>query len=284
MTKRTILLRMAICGAVCTALAVSCVARAAETNAALADPSSKSLDDQLLQGLDHSLDDKLPGGKLPPANQGAEPQNADSQSATDGKPAMRSSSDKKLSEQFSPFDEALRKRMSGGDDAEGSREKDSLAQIVVQMRQVEQRLAASKSDHLTQQEQQRIADELKSLVDQMMKHQCQCQCQCSGGECNKQGTSRGTPKPGNGGSGKTPAGEPNNKPARNSTPRLAKSQSSQADALAQRDMLVKELDRLHLPERDREEMKQAPLDQFLPGHEASIGEYFKRLMEQDEEK
>ena len=231
MIKRTLCFRLAIWAAVLSTLAVSRVGYSAENTARIADSSAKSLDDQLLQGLDHSLDDKLPGGKIPAANQPAEPQNAESPGATDGKAPVRLMSGKKVSEQFNPFDEALRKRMSGGDDAQASREKDSLAQIVVQMRQVQQRLADSKSDQLTQQEQQRIADELKALVDQMMKHQCQGQCQSSGGQCNKQGTSHGTPKPGNGGSGKTPAGEPNNKPARNSTPRMAKSQANQADAL-----------------------------------------------------
>ena len=49
-------------------------------------------------------------------------------------------------------------------------------------------------------------------------------------------------------------------------------------------MVTKELDRLNLPEKDREEMLQAPPDEFLPGHESSIEQYFKRLIEQEDER
>ena len=67
--------------------------------------------------------------------------------------------------------------------------------------------------------------------------------------------------------------------ARRSAP---KATPSAPDPAVMREVVKKELDRLHLPDKDREEMLQAPPDEFLPGHESSIEEYFKRLIEQEE--
>lgn len=303
---------LAICTALGLSLAVSRVASAAEAAAAAptAAPSAKSLDaaksvdaaksldDQLLQNLDNNLDGKLLGDSATKTSPSAPPTDTktpDPKSAAPrpetAKPSAPQPPAKKPSPLVDPLDDELSNSLSAGEDigSPGEDAKNPLARIVVQMRQVQQRLADSKSDRLTQQEQQRISDELKSLVEQMTK-QCQGgQCQNPGAPSNSQQASRSTPKPGNpgsgnSGSGKTAAGEPNKNPARNSTPKLRASHTDRPDPTVQRDVVAKELDRLHLPEKDRDAMLEAPPDEFLPGHESSIEEYFKRLVEQEDAK
>jgi hypothetical protein len=259
---QTTVCALATCVALSAALAVLRVALAAEPTVS-GGASTSSLDDQLLRGSDANSQ------KAPP----------------DAAPAIgepiRQPRRKGISREFAPLDEALQKALTG-DNAGKTNAKNLLADIIVQMRDVQQRLASSKADKLTQRQEQRISDELKFLVDQLAKSQSQAGQSDNPREANSQQANRGTPKPGSRQGGKTPAGNLGSLPARNSTPKLRETRSQSPGASVEYELTVKELDRLHLPQRDREAMLDSPADEFLPGHEESIQEYFKRLVEEDE--
>jgi len=268
---------LAIAAAASIALAVSRVAAAADPQPA-AKPA-QSLDEQLLQGLDNSLDGKLLGGDKPAAARGKSEGDG---KATDKNPADAKPSAKKKSPLVDPLDEELENSLSAGEDigSPGENSKNPLARIVVQMRQVQQRLAESKSDGLTQREQKRISDELKSFIEQLALQEQQQQSQAD--PSASQPSSRGNPKQGNAPAGKTPPGDPNKEPSKNSSPSVRKDHTDRPDPALAREAVAKELDRLHLPAKNREEMLQSPPDEFLPGHEESIEQYFKRLVEQEQ--
>jgi hypothetical protein len=293
MNRQRFSFALATCLAAAIALAVSRVARAAEPPSPPTAPAPaktvQSLDDQLLQGLDNQLlgniDDK-PYQKA--ATQAAPTEKTPRETApTQKTPAAKSSGRTAPAEKSSPLvdplDEQLSNSLTGGEDlgSPGEDSKNPLARIVVEMRQVQQRLAESKSDNLTQREQQRISDELKSLVDQLVQQQQQQQRQA--GQSDSQKTSTAKPKSGNAPPGKSPANSADS-PARNSSTKLRPNHTERPDPALASDAAVKQLDRLHLPEKDRELMQQAPPDVFLPGHESSIEQYFQRLVEQEEER
>ncbi|MCA9269945.1 MAG: hypothetical protein KDA41_15800, partial [Planctomycetales bacterium] len=67
-------------------------------------------------------------------------------------------------------------------------------------------------------------------------------------------------------------------PARNSTQRLGEQTVSAADAEAM-EALVKRVWG-HLPDRARQELQNASVEEFLPKYQQVIEEYFRRLAEQ----
>jgi hypothetical protein len=264
------------------ALAVSRVALAADPPTPAAKPAAKSLDDELLQGLDNKLsngiDDKpaADSEKKPAAKPTEKPTDKPAPRAPDQKP----SADKKASPLVDPLDEQLENSLDAGEDlgSAGEGNGNPLARIVVKMRKVQQRLAQNNSDSLTQNEQKRISDELKSLIDQLAQQQQQ-----PSNSSTPQKSSREKPKQGNAPPGHAP-GDPDKQPARDSSPGVRRNHTDRPDPAAAREVVTKELDRLNLPDKDREAMLQAPPDEFLPGHESSIEQYFKRLIEQEDER
>ena len=62
---------------------------------------------------------------------------------------------------------------------------------------------------------------------------------------------------------------------------LNKPRVDRPDPAASRRLVEKAIDRLNLPAKDREEMLQAPPDEFLPGYEAVTKRYFERIVEGD---
>jgi len=275
MNRRLPVVFLATCLTTCIPLAVSQVAPAADPPSPATKPAAKSLDDELLQGLDN----KLQGGAAdkPAADSAKKPADTPAPHAPDQKP----SAEKKPSPLVDPLDEQLENSLNAGEDlgSAGEGQKNPLAKIVVKMRQVQQRLAENKSDSLTQNEQKRISDELKSLVDQLAQQQQQ---QPSNSSAPQQ-SSREKPKQGGAPPGHAP-GDPDKQPSRDSSPGVRRNHTDRPDPETAREVVTKELDRLHLPDKDREEMLQAPPDEFLPGHESSIDQYFQRLIEQEDER
>jgi len=269
--SRTFIRCLTICITASIALAVSRVAPAADPPSRTTKPAAKSLDEELLQGLDtklqNGIDDK------PAANSSKKPE---------VKPSDKNRPSKKAAPAPDPIDEQLEHSLSGGEDlGSPGEDQNPLARIVVQMRQVQQRLADKKSDGLTQREQKRISEELQSLIAQLAQQQQQ---QPQNSQASSQQSSRDKPKPGNAPAGKGPPGDPDKQPAKESSPGVRKNRTDRPDPAIAREVEKKELDRLHLPDKDREEMLQGAPDEFLPGHESSIEEYFKRLVEQEDER
>ena len=138
-------------------------------------PAAKSLDDELLQGLDNKLqngiDDKpaADASKKPAAKTTEKPTDKPAPRVPDQKPPAEN----KTSPLLDPLDEQLENSLDAGEDlgSAGEGNRNPLARIVVKMRKVQQRLAQNNSDSLTQNEQKRISDELKSLIDQLAQQQ-----------------------------------------------------------------------------------------------------------------
>ncbi len=221
-----------------------------------------SLDDQLLKGLDNPLLHDQPDQ---PA---AKPAPASKEQGPPAKPAAPAS---KLAD---PLDQQLRESLGGEDIGQEGEDANPLARIERQMREVQKHLAAEHADSATQAEQQRIAAELATLVKQLAEQQQQ---QSKSGKSSKQQATDRT-KPGKTGQ---PA-DPNSKlPARDSTTELRDPKNVRPDARGIGTLVEKAIDRLHLPDKDREEMLQAPPDEFLPGYEAAIRRYFERIVEDE---
>ena len=218
-----------------------------------------SLDDQLLKGLDNQLlhdQPDQPVAKSAPASKEQSPP------AKPAAPAPKPAD---------PLDQQLRESLGGEDIGQEGEDANPLARIERQMREVQKRLAAEHADGAAQAEQQRIAAELAALVKQLAEQQQQ---QSKSGKSKQQATDRTKP-------GKTgqPA-DPNSKlPARDSTTELHDPKNVRPDARGIGTLVEKAIDRLHLPDKDREEMLQAPPDEFLPGYEAAIRRYFERIVE-----
>jgi hypothetical protein len=268
--NRSVCLFLTTCLSACISLAVSRVAPAAEPPSPATKPAAKSLDEELLQGLDNKL---LNGVKEEKPSDDNPPQKASSENSR----SEKTPSEKKP---LDPLDEQVRDSLSGGEDlgSPGEDQENPLSRIVVKMRLVQQRLAENKADNLTQKEQQRISEELKSLLDQIIQQQ-----QSQAGQNGSQKTSTAKPKSGNAPPGNSP-GNPANSPSRDSSKTLRPNHTDRPDPAAARDVAIKELDLLHLPAKDREQLEQAPPDQFLPGHESSIEQYFQRLIEQEDQR
>lgn len=211
----------------------------------------KSLDDQLLEDLDSEL---LPTEKkVAPA---AKPGDA-------AKPSAPQTGDAGL-------DQKLLDEIDGEDIGLGP-EPDPLTRIGRNMRKVETLIGQRDTSKKTQDVQQRIVSELDLLLEQTKK-------QCQGGQ-GKSPSSASKPAS-NTPSGSKPAeGDPSDKPARDSTDRLAKAGKTDVDDQQNLDELVKQVWG-HLPEKVRGQMQNVSAENFLPKYEKLIEEYYKRLAEE----
>lgn len=167
-------------------------------------------------------------------------------------------------------------------DAAGDQD-DPLARVGRRMRSVEERLLRRAGGDETTDMQQQIVADLDELLKQMSRRRS------GGGKSNRpsperQGSRRSRPEPGGeepseGGanrSGSGGQGAPGDSPAQDATDALANRAAERPDP-ANRQELLKDLWG-HLPERVREQMLQASMDEFLPKYQLLIEEYFKRLI------
>ena len=152
-----------------------------------------------------------------------------------------------------------------------------LVSIARQMREVENRIVKTDSGPATQQTQQQIIDQLEQLIEQAKKSCCgggkPGQKQCEGGttERKKVAQSKKTGKSKSTGKGTSPGQSSGSADVEKPGP-PGRTDMEHMQALIKR--LWGEL-----PARDREQMLQYPVEQFLPEYEQMIEEYYKRLSE-----
>ncbi len=194
--------------------------------------------------------------------------------------------DKKLAKPESPLDAALRESLGGEDFGAAGEEKpreSKLSSIARQMRAVRQRLDEHNMDEGTREQQRRIASDLAAAIEELQK-QCKTSPQSGGSEKSGDSSSRSKPKQPDNADGGKPTGDKasSEAPAKQSDPKLHRHQTTVAAAAASvRAAMEKAIDRLALPEKQREQMLDAPADEFLPNYEMTIKKYFQRLSEDE---
>jgi hypothetical protein len=207
---------------------------------------NKTLDQQLLEGLDSGLLDDLEG--LSP-----------DRDATAGE------------DRQSDLDADLTDQLLEGDDIGMGDDVDPLTRIARRMQVAQERIRTKRTAATTQRVQQQIIDELAKMIEEARKSQCKSggQGQPQMGQPNEQ--KKGNPKTGNSQSRK-PADD--SRPTK-STDRVDKADSAEASATRRR-ALVKQIWG-QLPERVRDQIPNTGDEEFLPKYADVIEDYFERL-------
>jgi hypothetical protein len=239
--------------------------------AATAPPSSESLDRELLEGLDASL---LDGLEIPTV-----PGNTENNDSPNGLPAERSTTDPAAGEDTlrlpKNLDRQLFKKWSDqtGEDLGQPSRQSPLVGIESAMRTAEELIADRASVEQGLEVQQQVVADLDALIEELQKQCAACQGQSSS-QTQKPSSRRSevASKPGR------PAGSKGTTAAEDSTTRLNQGAAAAVD-MAEMQELLKDLWG-HLPERVREQLLQAPTDEFLPKYELEIEKYFRRLAEE----
>ena len=152
----------------------------------------------------------------------------------------------------------------------GPKQTDPFVDVAQKMRDVEKRIARTDSGKDTQNDQKRIMEQLELMIEQM-RNSC-----CGGGKPGE--------KQPDGGTCKRKTISPSKKACQGKQPGMSTANgevarpqpdSGQAD-MEQVQAIMKRLWG-ELPQRDREQMLQYPVEQFLPEYEQLIEEYYKRL-------
>lgn len=163
----------------------------------------------------------------------------------------------------------LVQELTGGEDI-GEEDENPLLRIRRRMKLAEELIAAKGTSSDTQELQQLIAKELAQLVEQAQK---QGQSGSGGQRKPQAGKQSKSANPMGEGTGEAKAGQP-----RDSSQRVEQG-SPDATTAEETRALMRGLWG-HLPEKVREQMLNAPAEQFLPKYEKLIQEYFKRLSEE----
>jgi hypothetical protein len=152
-------------------------------------------------------------------------------------------------------------------------DRDPLAGISRQMRDVQRRISSSQSGDETQRKQQAISDQLAKLIEQLKKAD-----QSSSKQGGSNSSSLQRSKAAQAGQ---KAGNPqtSDKPAKNSSNQTRREGAAKADPTAIRERMKEAWG--NLPERIREQMMQSSVDEFLPKYELLIEKYFQRLSEDE---
>jgi len=221
------------------------------------DNDLNALDKDLLEDLDSDLLEGL--GDLPGLEGGdgsQEPQDDAGHSTGDGQPAAED---------------------AGSDDA-GGRAVSPLIRISEQMRKAESRISSDDTSEKTQQIQKDILQELAVIIEQMKQQQKQQQQQQAANQKKQQQQKKPGEKPQNGGKPQgSSSDEPSSKPARDSTEDVRKPEDIEAEN-RELEAMLKEVWG-HLPDRVRQQMMNATVEQLLPKYQKLIEEYYKRLAE-----
>jgi hypothetical protein len=160
-------------------------------------------------------------------------------------------------------------RKPPGETSEGADDNPLLA-VARDMREVEERIARAEVGTETRDLQQQIVADLDDMLEQARKA-------CKQGKPSGKQPRDTTNRQPNGPPGVKPAGgnKPNNKSTNNSQRPKQNGKTHRPDA-EEMDAVLKKLWG-ELPERQREQMSQWQLDEFLPKYELLIEEYFRRL-------
>ncbi len=158
--------------------------------------------------------------------------------------------------------------------AEPAGEPEALARIASRMREVEALMGEAKSGAPTQAMQAEIVNDL----DKLIQAACRRGGQSAAGAAKPKATSGSgkskPPKPQDQGSANKSKGQP----GPGATPQ---GKPARVD-MRQMQGLIKQLWG-HLPPKARQQVSQAPVEQFLPKYELLIEQYFKTLAEQQRE-
>ena len=214
--------------------------RAAGTFAADEKPAASSLDEQLLDDLDNEL---LKGAGKDAAK------NDDEQPSDDGP--------------------------DSDDEATGDAEQNPFSRVARQMRVAEGLIPKPKSGDKTVELQERIVADLAKIIEQVRK-QSQASSSGSSPRRGSAGNNRGqNPKQS---STDKPNDQRSDKPSRNSSNRVGKNDVRRPDMAAMKGLMKDAWG--NLPQREREQMMQAPPDEFLPKYELLIENFYKRLADE----
>jgi hypothetical protein len=173
-----------------------------------------------------------------------------------------------------PAEKPLLDQLEGEDiGAEGEND---LSRISRQMRLVQERIAQQEVSEKTQGLQKQIVADLDALIKQIQQQQKKQQGSPSSSKAQ-------TP----GGEVKQPSNQPNagqpqqpsEKPARTSDDELTQRNATPTDAAAMQAMIKRVWG--HLPDRVRQEMQNASVEEFLPKYQELIEDYFRRLAEEE---
>ena len=178
--------------------------------------------------------------------------------------------DSELFKELRRADEAELAVMENDADKDGPQQGNPLIDLARQMRSVEHRIAKADSGKATQDGQKRIMDQLDLMIEQVKKSCCgggkPGQKQAPGGTDERKKIAQ-SKKPGKGSKpGESTASGKVEQPGH----------AGRQTDMEQMQILMKRLWG-ELPQRDREQMLQYPVEQFLPEYEQMIEEYYKRL-------
>jgi hypothetical protein len=235
-----------------------------------ADKKDKAtLDEQLLKGLG---DDPLTEDLLPKKQMGEEGEKAPQR---DEQPsAEKPGHSKRPADKENSLDKQLLEGLGEGEDI--GQPGDPLVRLGEQMRQAGGLIRQTKSGNPTQQLQKKIVDDLEELIKQARRQQQQQRQSSSSSQQTARREQVKQSKPGS-----TPGQRQENEPAKDSTERLGKNEVRRPDMAQMNDMIKRVWGQL--PEKEREQMLQNSVDQFLPKYELQIEAYFKSLVERQQQ-
>jgi len=217
------------------------------------DPPPKSVDDALLEDLDNELLDGV--GDLP---QGKKPE-----------PAKRRTP--------KPDGEPDETRVPDGEEGPDPN-KDPLGYISQEMRDAEQLIPERQKQSHAQALQQRIVENLTRLIEQAEQQQAQQQQSSQQNKDQQQTAKRQSVKQPQQQAGKSSSGKDSQSPAQGSSTRVGTAEQVRPDPELLRGLMKDAWG--HLPEREREQMRQMAPEKFLPQYELLIERYYRRLAEE----
>ncbi len=218
-----------------------------------ADQPAKSVDDALLEDLDNELLDGV--GDLP---KGGKPETAKGRTP---KPAGESEETKAPDGEEGP-----------------DPNKDPLGYISQEMRDAEQLIPERQKQTHAQALQQRIVENLTRLIEQAEQQQAQQQQSSQQNKDEQQTAKRQSVKQPQQQAGKSSSGKDSQSPAQDSSTRVGTAEQVRPDPELLRGLMKDAWG--HLPEREREQMRQMAPEKFLPQYELLIERYYRRLAEE----
>jgi hypothetical protein len=144
--------------------------------------------------------------------------------------------------------------------------------IARQMQDAQRRIEEQEVSSSTQDLQKDIVAKLDALIKQLEQQKKQCN------SSNSSSSSSGSPKVKQPDQPDQGQQRPSNKPATDSAERLGQENAAASDEAAL-EALVKQVWG-HLPDRARQQMQNASVEDFLPKYQQVIEDYYRRLAEE----
>jgi len=242
----------------------------------LQESGSSTLDDALLEGLENELLDDLAPPVAKPKSSGAESSRKEPDSGTakpptgKEKPVPKELEDDRQSE----LDRQLLEELGGEDLGAAADDENPLLRIGNKMRAVERSIAEGDASKQTQHAQEDIVAQLAELIERIRKQKKSL-------APSPRGSSSGSGRPEVRQPRQASQGKTAKRPVRDSTQRLGREEARQVDMAAMQSIMKETWGQL--PAKQREEMIQLSVDQFLPKYAEQIEQYFRKLAEDVQE-